>query len=331
MKLRNYLKKTALAIGFTAVAAASANAATLRVGYWTSGISLGFGAVLEAQKFFQKQGFDVQFVHFPDVNGPTKAIAANAIDLAFGASLAGAYSLAAQGVPIKVILATQTVEAEFVVLADSPIKSIKEFRGKKVGMSPIGSATTGVGTAVLESNHGIDLKDFNLVPGNESRLVQFLMQKDVDAAVLRTMTVAQIADSNSKLRVLGTFADEWAKMTKSPSPPYIGVAIVRNEWLEKNPATAAKAVLAMRQALEFGASNKSAVVDILKKAANMPEDGAKFYADVWTKSNAVTLEERDIATLKRTFEIFKADGTLKGDLPADLFYTKPYTDSKVLK
>lgn len=331
MKLLTCARNLMIAAGLVMFTSMSAHAAPLRVGYWTSGISLGFGAVLEAQQYFQKQGFEVEFVHFPDVTGPTKAIAANAIDLAFGASLAGAYSLAGQGVPVKVILATQTVDAQFVVPIDSPINSLKDLKGKKVGMSPVGSSTTGVGLAVLQANYGIDVKDFSLVPGNESRLVQFVLQKDVDASVLRTVTVAQIADASTKLKILGSFTDEWAKMTKTNSPPYIGVAIVRKEWMDKNPTGAAKMVVAMRNALEFGAVNKPAVVDILKKAANMPQDGANLYADMWTKMNAVSFEESDIATLKRTFEIFKADGTLKGDLPTALFDTKPYLDSKRIK
>ncbi|MFP3589076.1 ABC transporter substrate-binding protein, partial [Paraburkholderia sp. SIMBA_055] len=81
----------------------SACVAPLRVGYWTSGTSLGFGAVLEAQRFFEKQGLQVQFLHFPDVNGPTTALASNAIDLAFGTSLAGAFSLSQQGVPVRMV------------------------------------------------------------------------------------------------------------------------------------------------------------------------------------------------------------------------------------
>jgi NitT/TauT family transport system substrate-binding protein len=120
-------------------------------------------------------------------------------------------------------------------------------------------------------------------------------------------------------------------MTKSSSPPYIGVAILRQEWMDKNPGGAAKLVVAMRNALEFGGNNKPAVTDILKKAANMPEDGARLYADLWTRMNAVSFEESDLVTLKRTFEIFKADGSLKGDLPIGMFDTKPYLDSKRIK
>ncbi|WP_020201657.1 ABC transporter substrate-binding protein [Cupriavidus sp. WS] len=331
MKFSQLIRMSACALGL-AMSAAGASAATpIRVGYWTSGVSLGFGAVMEAQKQLQARGFEPEFVYFPDVNGPTKAIAANTIDLAFGASLAGAFSLGDQGVPVKIILATQIVEAEFVVPADSPIKTMADLKGKKIGMAPTGSATTSVGTATLQANHGLSPKDYSFVPGNESRLVQFVLQKDVDAAALRSTTIAQLGHDAGKLRTLATFRDEWQTMTKSKSLPYIGVAIMRDDWMKKYPDGAARAVAAMRDTLNFGARNGAAVVEILKKAGNLPESGARMYADRWLGMNAVSLEPADIDTLKRTFDIFKAEGILKGNMPADIFLARPYNDAKALK
>jgi NitT/TauT family transport system substrate-binding protein len=87
----------------------------------------------------------------------------------------------------------------------------------------------------------------------------------------------------------------------------------------------------MREALAFGAANPAAVVAILRKAANMNDQGARFYSDHWTTMNTVSFKQTDVDTLKRTFEVFKAGGTLKGELPADLFYQKPYLDSEAGK
>src|SRR5215471_6541349 len=46
----------------------------MKVGYWTSGFSLGFGAVMEEMKFAEKEGLNVEWVKFAEVNGPTRAI-----------------------------------------------------------------------------------------------------------------------------------------------------------------------------------------------------------------------------------------------------------------
>src|SRR5258707_12438211 len=49
----------------------------MKVGYWTSGFSLGFGAVMEQMKFAEAQGLNVEWVKFAEVNGPTRATTPN--------------------------------------------------------------------------------------------------------------------------------------------------------------------------------------------------------------------------------------------------------------
>src|SRR5512133_514649 len=81
------------------LSAQPAAAQKIKVGYWTSGFSLGFGAVMEQLKFAEKEGLDVEWVKFAEVNGPTRAIVPHAIDLAFAAPSTASMSVAADGVP----------------------------------------------------------------------------------------------------------------------------------------------------------------------------------------------------------------------------------------
>jgi sulfonate transport system substrate-binding protein len=318
-----------LAVVAVIATASVAHAEKIRVGYWTSGVSLGFGSVLESRNFLKQAGVDAEFIRFSDVNGPSRALAANAIDLAFGAPAAGIFSTAADGVPIKIFLATQPADVHFVVPADSPIKSLSELRGKKVGMSPAGSSVASIAQAVLASNYGIKPTDFSMIPGNESRLAQFVAQKQVDASALRSVTIAQLTEL--KVRSLGTFADEWKKLTKLDALPYIGVGAVRTEILEKHPETIARVVFGMRQALDWGNKNPDQVAGILQKMANLPPDDAKAYASHWSSMNRVTLEPVDIETLKREHKLFMDAGSIKGSLPDGLFVTGPYQQSKAIQ
>jgi sulfonate transport system substrate-binding protein len=326
--LKRALLSASVAIA-TLGAVTGAHAEPVRVGYWTSGVSLGFGAVLEAQKFLQQRGLDVQFVRFADVNAPNRALAANAIDFAFAAPAAAVFSSAADGVPVKIVLATQPADVEFVTPEDSPIKSLADLRGKKVGMSPPGSSVAAIATAVLQGNDRIGAADFSIVPGNEARLAQFLVQKQVDAAALRSVTVAQLKEL--KVRRLGGFGDEWKKLTQSDATPYIGVSAVRADYLSKHPDDVAKLIAGMRAALEWGASHRGDVASILQKSANLPADDADAYAARWSDINRVTFEPIDIDTLKREHQIFVQGGVIKGELPADLFATQPYAASKAQK
>jgi len=301
----------------------------MKVGYWTSGFSLGFGAVMEQMKFAEKEGLNVEWVKFAEVNGPTRAIVSNAIDVAFAAPSTNSIGIAADGVPVKIVLATQIAEAQIVALQGSPIKAITNLKGKKIGMSPAGSATHAIATAILDQNFGIKPNEYSIAPGNEAQLAQFLIQKEIDAGVLRSVTIAQMADA--KLRRLGSIVDEWKKLTKGDSPPILAVTIVYSDYLQKNQDAVAKFIVATRTGLQYGSKNKPSVAEILQKAANMNATDARAYANQWDGAYIASFEPQDIASLKRMYDIVKAAGGATKDPPDSAFDTVPYTRSTQIK
>ena len=301
----------------------------MRVGYWTSGFSLGFGSVMEQMKFAEGQGLNVEWVKFAEVNGPTRAIVSNAIDVAFAAPSTNSIGIAADGVPVKIVLATQIAEAQIVALDGSPIKSVSDLKGKKIGMSPPGSATHAIATAILDHNFGLKQNDYSVAPGNEAQLAQFLTQKDIDAGVLRSVTLAQMEEV--KLRRLGSIVDEWKNLTKGNAPPILAVTIVYNDYLAKNADAVAKFIAAARNALQYGSKNKPRVAEILQKAANMSATDARAYASQWDGAYIASFETADIASLKRMYDIVKAAGGAAKDAPESAFDTGPYIRSKKIK
>ena len=317
-----------ITLAFSANASAAA-AEKIKVGYWTSGFSLGFGAVMEQMKFAEQQGLDVEWVKFAEVNGPTRAIVPHAIDLAFAAPSTASMQIAGDGVPVKIVLATQILEGQIVVLPGSPIKTVADLKGKKIGMSPPGSATHAINTAILEQNYGLKPGDYTVVPGNEGRLAQFLAQKEIDAAAIRSVTIAQMDEV--KPRRIMSVVDEWKKLTKSGASPILAVSIVHSEYLAKHPQAVAQFIAAVRKALEFGAKNKPRVAEILQKAANMNATDARAYAEQWEGAYMASFEPADIASLKRLQEIAKASGSVKKDPPDSAFAAEPYQRSKQIK
>ena len=301
----------------------------MKIGYWTSGFSLGFGAVMEEMKFTEKDGLKVEWVKFAEVNGPTRAIVSNAIDIAFAAPSSNSIAIAADGVPVKIVLATQIAEAQIVVPESSPIKAIADLKGRKVGMSPPGSATHAIATAILDQNFGIKPNEYKVAPGNEAQLAQFLTQKEIDAGVLRSVTIAQMGEV--KLRRLGGIVDEWKKLTKGNAPPILAVTIVYSDYLAKNPDAVARFIAATRNGLQYGSKNKPRVAEILQKAANMNATDARAYAEQWDGAYIASFEPQDIASLKRMYEIVKAAGGATKDPPDSAFDTGPYSRSKQIK
>ena len=168
------IRRLLLALPIMLAASAAAAQEKIKVGYWTSGFSVGFGAVLEAGKFLEQAGLAPEYIKFSDVNGPTKALITQSIDIAFAAPTSGGFTLAIQGAPVEIVLATQIAEATFVAKDGSPVKTFANLKGKKVGMSPVGSATYAIVSAVLERNHGLKPADYTPVGGNEGQLVRLL-------------------------------------------------------------------------------------------------------------------------------------------------------------
>ncbi len=298
----------------------------IKVGYWTSGFSVGFGAVLELGKFLEKQGLQPEFVKFSDVNGPTKAIITNSIDVAFAAPTTGAFALGIDGAPIETILATQVAEATFVSLDGSPVKAIADLKGKKIGMSPVGSATYAIAAAVLEKNYGIKPTDYTPVPGNEGALVRLLAQGSVDAASLRAVTLATSGGTN--FHKLGGVVDEWKKMTKSSAVPILGSAIVHKTYAQQHPEAVVKFVRAVIEATKFGAAEPDKASEMLRSAANLDAKDALAYVKLWNEIYIATMEPQDVATYKAMAQIFKASKTIEGDVPDSLFVTKYYEQAK---
>jgi ABC-type nitrate/sulfonate/bicarbonate transport system substrate-binding protein len=309
--------------------ATPAFAQKIKVGYWTSGFSLGFGTVMEQMKFAEKEGLQVEWIRFGEVNGPTRAIVSNAIDVAFAAPSTNSIGIAADGVPVKLVLATQIAEAQVVVLEGSPIKSLGDLKGKKIGMSPPGSATHAITTAILERNFGIKPNEYSVAPGNEAQLAQFLTQKEIDAGALRSVTIAQMGET--RLRRLASIVDEWKKLTKSSAPPILAVTIVYDNYLAKNGEAVAKFIAATRNALQYGSKNKPAVAAMLEKAANMTAPDAKAYAEQWDGAYIASFEPEDIASLKRMYEIVPAAGGVKNPAPDSAFDPGPYNRAKQIK
>src|SRR5436190_18499414 len=274
----------------------------IKIGYWTSGFSVGFGAVLEAGKFVEQQGLVPEYIRFAEVNAPTKAILTQSIDVAFAAPTSGAFTLGIQGAPIEIALATQIAEATFVTKDGSPIKSIADLKGKKVGMSPVGSATYAIAAAVLEKNFGLKPSDYTPVGGNEGQLVAFLQRGDVDAASLRAVTIASVPDL--KLQVLARVVDEWKKLTKADAPPILGSAIVHKNFSKTHPEGTVKLVRALIAVTRFGATQTDKAAEMLRQASNLDAKDATSYAR-WSDIYIARMEPADVATYKAMAEIFR--------------------------
>ncbi len=129
---------------------------------------------------FAKRGLEVELIAPADPNDPPKLVAAGKADVAVSYQPQLHLQVEA-GLPLtRIGTLVATPLNSVVVLADSPIKSIADLKGRKVGFSVGGFEDALLGAMLAK--HGLSLKDVELINVNFS-LSPSLMSGQVDAVV----------------------------------------------------------------------------------------------------------------------------------------------------
>jgi putative hydroxymethylpyrimidine transport system substrate-binding protein len=122
--------------------------------------------VAKEKGFFAEAGLDVTLIAPADPNDPPKLVAAGKADLAISYQ-PQLHIHVAQGLPlVRVGTLVATPLNALVVLADGPVKTIADLKGRKVGFS-VGGFEDALLSAML-SRHGLTLADVTLVNVNFS-------------------------------------------------------------------------------------------------------------------------------------------------------------------
>ncbi len=175
------MKKTlfALALMIIASPAAAADKLTVMLDWFINPDHGPLYVALERDEF-EKRGLDVELIPPADPNDPPKLVAAGRADLAISYQPQLHLQVAA-GLPLmRVGTLVATPLSSLVVLADSPIKSIADLKGRKVGFS-VGGFEDALLGAML-NKHGLTLEDVKLINVNFS-LSPSLMSGQVDAVI----------------------------------------------------------------------------------------------------------------------------------------------------
>lgn len=136
--------------------------------------------IAKQRGIFAKHGLDVELIAPADPNAPSKLVAAGQAEYAVSYQPT-LQMLAAEGLPlVRVgVLVAQPLNS-LVALEDGPVKSIADFKGRKIGYSIAGFEEALLG-AILEKA-GLTLKDVTLINVNFA-LTTALMSKQVDGVI----------------------------------------------------------------------------------------------------------------------------------------------------
>ena len=274
-------------------------------------------AVALEQKLFQKNGVDVTDV-ISSRGGGTTIRNMLAGGLGFGQSSAGAtISAIKSGLPVKIVGVDSDSVADtlWVVTKASPLKTIKDMKGKKFGTTTPGALTYVLGELLLKSN-GLDYKDVTPVPVGTGAGLAALDSGAVDATYEYEPLYSR---DEGKYRVLGRVSDV--------KPHVITLFVVATqEMIDKQPDKLRGILMAHKQAVEFiNAHPKEAAKVAAKRMVGVNEDvmeravARMVPAKYWTEGGF------DPAAVEALQEVLQVTGATKG--PVDL---KAMSDERFL-
>ena len=288
--------------------AAHAQGGLVRIGYQptSSAILLGKAKGFYDQAF-AKEGAKVEYDLF--LSGPlaVEAAAGGHVDI-FNVGNMPPVIARAGGIDVKIIAKSAFNPATNAVLVtpDSPIRSIKDLKGKKVAVQ-VGSSVHYFLSQVLTAQ-GMSLKDVELVnlPGPDQGPA--LESGAVDAITLWMPYRTQL-EMAGKARVLV----DSARVSGG-----IGVYMVRDEFGKKNPELVECFLRATKQANDYLKKHPAEALKLLAANSEFPPDVLAKSLEGFDWSMGIT--DQDVEAMEGIKDFLKETGVIRSDFDIrDLF------------
>jgi NitT/TauT family transport system substrate-binding protein len=238
-------------------APARAEVRTIRMGWCSKTVSSAAAPFAIAQKlgWFEKAGIKVELVPLPGSTDCVKLVATRDVQVAL-ASMEPLAIIRPQGVKAKFFYtAYQGNIYGIAVPADSPVKSMADLKGKRIGVISMASAGVIVARA-LAKQAGLDPdKDISIVVAGESaQTAALLRSKQVDALSQFDTQYALTSNAGAKLRFL-----DHPEIRKFPSNGFVAL----EDYLKTNRADAVALARGYAMGTVFAIANPEAAIRIL--------------------------------------------------------------------
>jgi ABC-type nitrate/sulfonate/bicarbonate transport system substrate-binding protein len=259
--------------------AASRDLERLRIGYSVGGLIPFPLIVAKETRFFEQAGFDVELINIPPTIAVTALISGDIQYVVFAGTTINA---AVRGLPVKLVMVYND-RPLFSLMARPEIGSIKELRGKILGVATLTSGESFLSRRLLK-DAGIDAdKEMTLrVIGNTPDRLQALRAGAVDATTL-TLPVDILAERMGLRRL--AFMGE---MLESINGGY-GVA---DRWRQQRPDQIKKMIaVAFRSMAHARAQHRDSIALIMSKwkmERDVAEKAFDMMVKTWTDSGTAS-------------------------------------------
>jgi len=249
---------------------------------------------------FKKHGLDVTIVDFQGGSKMAQAMAAGAIDVGDGAGTEMA--LVAKGVPMLGVCESAST---FPFLAvglpwDSPIKAVKDLKGKKVGISSAGSLTDWLAKELsTKQGWGPDGVEHVAIGNGAAGIIAAFRDHLVDADIGETALFLNMADKETG-RLLIPVSDFEGSVAS-------GTLYASKQLIASDPAAIRAFIVAWLETLDYIRAHKAETVKIESGVTGNPENvmSKDYDLTIGMYTKTCKFDPEAIATLKRTFTELK--------------------------
>ena len=260
------------ALGLAAVAPGAQAADHLRVGKSPSFLFAYVPLeIAQSQGMFQKAGLEVEVISFEGASKMDLGMTSGSVDITVG----GPTEMAAiaKGMPAKAvaIVARPVRELGIIVPYDSPIKSIKELKGKSIGIASVGSITQWAALELARSQ-GWKPEDVKLVSisssGGAAAAAMRTHQVDADVSNLMSGVVMEKQKVARVIAVASDFASDFIMHEMSASDALI----------KSNPGAIRRFIKVWFEAVAYMRNHKAEAIAAARPITNLSaEDEEKEY------------------------------------------------------
>ncbi|MGE0768682.1 MAG: ABC transporter substrate-binding protein [Hyphomicrobiaceae bacterium] len=223
---------------------------------WLPGTYYAFYVARE-EKLFEKHGLTPNFIKFTAGPPMFAAFQSGSIDVSWGGAVPAIVG-AAQGVPLRVIALESATKNVLIVKADSPIKTVADLAGKKIG-SVKGSGAYFAMVNLL-TKAGLDGK-YEFVDMQMPSLLPAFTQGNVDGIWVWEPWASRAAADGRRV------ADEIDIFGAYPGAPIMA----RTGWLEEKPEAVRRFIAAMQEAQEHYARDPSKAIKAMSSELGLSE------------------------------------------------------------
>jgi len=255
-------------------------------GYWSTAVAMA----AQEKKLFEKEGIQGEVTIFRSGADCFQALVADAADIALGPpSLVAAGMRRGVGAKVVGIGSSAPLGWHLVVLAKSPVKSVKELAGKKVGISSSGSLSDLLARWSMSQSG----TQFSTVPLGGGGTTPNLRAGNIDATVLYSPITYQLLASG-EIRSLQDYTQDMPRSA-------VDTWIASEAAIAKRKDTVRKGVKALFAAVAALHADPDYAIKLIAKNGELSEEVAKLEYEK-TFKNLPAENKMDLALIDKYLE-----------------------------